>query len=523
MNNHEAVLAVEDQATEFGLKGVTLKPRWRCTPTIWHAILIAATLLFSYSYFYGNREGWNQASRFDLVRALVEEHRFSIDTYNQNTGDKAVWNGHFYSDKAPGLALSAVPVLEVVHAVLRALHTDLSQAKSITTEIYLVTIICVALPCAVMAGCLFMVALKLGACVNGAGFAAVTLGLATPLCCYATLFWGHPLSAACLFFAFTFAVSLREFDSRSRDLLLSISVGLAAGWATVTEFPAAPAAVILALLVIAIAWPSGSERFTRVVTGVAVGALPCIIVLGVYNLLLFGSPFKLGYSISAQQNWPLMKQGFMGVTYPKAYVLREILVGRYRGLLPLAPVLAAAPFGLILLWKQAKARVSTLAVTAIAIYYVLLNASYASWDGGWSYGPRHLSPALPFLSLPLGLLWTRSSRAVRSVLAVLWLYSASITLLGVSTVVMPTDVKSPVRELLWPTFHAGLIDKNLGMLIGLRGLASLIPLFLVWGAAFAAWVWLRLSLAPKASELTMTYRDSLGWRTRKDDLGTSCG
>jgi hypothetical protein len=194
-----------------------------------------------------------------------------------------------------------------------------------------------------------------------------------------------------------------------------------------------------------------------------------------------------------------MKQGFMGVTYPKAYVLREILVGRYRGLLPLAPVLAAAPFGLILLWKQAKARVSTLAVTAIAIYYVLLNASYASWDGGWSYGPRHLSPALPFLSLPLGLLWTRSSRAVRSVLAVLWLYSASITL------------------------HAGLIDKNLGMLIGLRGLASLIPLFLVWGAAFAAWVWLRLSLAPKASELTMTYRDSLGWRTRKDDLGTSCG
>ena len=333
-----------------------MKSRWRCTPTLWHAILIAATLLFSYSYFYGNREGWNQASRFDLVRAIVEQHRFNIDTYNENTSDKALWEGHFYSDKAPGLALSAVPVLEVVHIGLRAVHKDPSQAKSITAETYLVTIACVALPSAVMAGYLFMLALKLGASVNGAGFAAVTLGLATPFWCYATLFWGHALSAACLFFAFSYAVSLREFDSRSRDLLLSISVGLAAGWATVTEFPAAPAAAIIALLVIAFAWPSGSGRLTRVATGVAVGALVCIIVLAVYNLLVFGSPFKFGYAISAQQSWPQMRQGLMGVTYPKAYVLREILVGRYRGLLPLAPVLAAAPFGLALLWKQANAR-----------------------------------------------------------------------------------------------------------------------------------------------------------------------
>jgi hypothetical protein len=481
-----------------------LKSLSGCAPTMWHAILIALVLFFSYSYFYGNRDGWNQASRFDLVRAIVEQHRLSIDTYNENTSDKALWQGHFYSDKAPGLALSAVPVLQAVRVVLGAVHKDPSQAKSVTAEMYLATIICVGLPSAVMAGCLFMVALKLGASVNGAGFAAVTLGLATPFWCYATLFWGHALSAACLFFAFTYAVSLREFDSRWRDLLLSISVGLAAGWATVTEFPAAPAAVIVVLLVMAFAWPGGSGRLTRVATGVAVGALPCIVVLAVYNWLVFGSAFRLGYAVSAQEYWPQMRQGLMGVTYPKAYVLREILVGRYRGLLPLAPVLAAAPFGLRLLWKQANARGSTLTIIAIALYYLLLNSSYAVWDGGWSYGPRHLSPALPFLCLPLGLLWSKSSAAVRSVLALLLLYSASITLLGVSTVVMPpTDVQSPVQELLWPAFHAGLIDKNLGMLIGLHGLVSLVPLFLVWGAAFAAWVWLRLSLERKASELTV--------------------
>jgi hypothetical protein len=478
-------------------EGATVKSLWRCTPTEWHAILIAAALLFSYSYFYGSRDGWNQASRFDLVRAIVEQHRLRIDTYQENTGDKAFWQGHFYSDKAPGLALSAVPALQVVRVALRVVHKD--PAQSIEAERYLVTIICVALPGAALAGCLFMLALKLGASVNGAGFAAVTLGLATPFWCYATLFWGHAPSAACLFFAFTSAVSLGEFDSRSRDLFLSISAGLAAGWATVTEFPAAPAAVIVALSVIVLARRSGSGRLTRVLTGVAVGALPCMIVLAVYNWLVFGSPFKLGYAISAQQNWPQMKQGLMGVTYPKFYVLREILVGRYRGLLLLAPVIAAAPLGLRLLWREKYGRASALALTAIVLYYLLLNSSYAVWDGGWSYGPRHLSPALPFLSLPLALLWTRGSRAVRSVLAVLFFYSAAITLLGVSTVVMPpTDARSPVQQLIWPAFHAGRIDKNLGMLIGLHGLISLVPLFLVWGAAIAAWVWLRFSLENKS-------------------------
>jgi hypothetical protein len=356
---------------------------------------------------------------------------------------------------------------------------------------YLATVVCVALPSALAAAVVFLMALKFGASASGAGFAAVTLGLATPFWCYATLFWGHAVSAACLVFALAAVVSLRELAFPGRDFVLSVSIGLAAGWATVTEFPAAFPAAALASLALAYAWPSGGRRLFRVAAGIAIGALPCVIVLMIYNALAFGSPFKLGYAISAQQGWPLMQQGIMGVTYPKAYVLREILVGRYRGLLPLAPSVAAAPFGLRLMWKQANARGSVLVVTAIALYYVLLNASYAVWDGGWSYGPRHLSPALPFLCLPLALLWTRGSLALRSLLAALACYGGFITLVAVSTNVMPsTKLKSPVQELLWPAFHTGQLSWNLGMLTGLQGLSSLAPLLVVWSAAFAAWVYL---------------------------------
>ncbi len=73
------------------------------------ALLIAAVVLVSYAYFYEGG-GWNQNSRLDLVRAIVEQGTLRIDPFHENTNDKAFANGHYYSDKAPGLALLAVPV-----------------------------------------------------------------------------------------------------------------------------------------------------------------------------------------------------------------------------------------------------------------------------------------------------------------------------------------------------------------------------------------------------------------------------
>ena len=83
------------------------------------ALLIFGVIFFSYAYFYEGA-GWNQNSRFDLVRAMVEQGTLRIDAYHENTDDKAFANGHYYSDKAPGLALLAVPVAEATRPLLRA-------------------------------------------------------------------------------------------------------------------------------------------------------------------------------------------------------------------------------------------------------------------------------------------------------------------------------------------------------------------------------------------------------------------
>lgn len=501
-----------------------------------------ALLFVSFAYFY-QAGGWNQNSRFDLVRAITNEHTLSIDPFRHSTGDIAFFDGHYYSDKAPGIALSAVPVVAVVRPFLRAVGGDPETYAGLALLSYLSTVFTAGLLTALAGVCLFSLCVDLGASASGALFAALTFGLATPIWTLATIFIGHAFAAALLLFAFAAAMRIGTVDP-SRDARLGAFVGLAAGWATVSEFPAAVPATILAVLTAIHAWPLGRARALRILVAMTAGALACAAVLMAYQYACFGSPFHIAYS--SEQGYAGMQQGVFGVSLPKMIRLRRILFGDYRGLLPLAPTLAVAPIGLWLLMVRlkpdptivapdptvvapdltivpdpatlaragmlARRRRAAIVAAFVAAYFVLLNASYAYWEGGWSYGPRHASPAIPFLCIGVAALWTWLPRPGRWVLALLSAYGLAVTVVAVSTMPLPpADIQHPVADFLWPAFRdgdlalntqtmaSGSVDTNfrahhepkaafnLGMKIGLDGHASLAPLGLAW-ACCALWV-----------------------------------
>src|SRR5450432_4745408 len=87
------------------------------------AVLLGLVTFLSFTYFYEGG-GWNQNSRFDLLRAIVERHTLQIDAYHENTEDKAHFNGHYYSDKAPGLVFLAVPFVVIARPALRVVGVD---------------------------------------------------------------------------------------------------------------------------------------------------------------------------------------------------------------------------------------------------------------------------------------------------------------------------------------------------------------------------------------------------------------
>jgi hypothetical protein len=59
-------------------------------------------------------------SRLNLLHSLLADGTFSIDTLHSNTPDKAAFNGHYYSDKAPGTVAVAFPAFAATAVVGQA-------------------------------------------------------------------------------------------------------------------------------------------------------------------------------------------------------------------------------------------------------------------------------------------------------------------------------------------------------------------------------------------------------------------
>jgi len=480
------------------------------------AAILGGALLVSYAWFY-QAGGWNQNTRFDLVRAVVEQGTLRIDDYRSNTGDLARAGGHWYTDKAPGQSFAAVPVVLALRPAVRLLGADPASPAGIAALSWGATVATAALPVVIAALLLVRLGRRLGAGEGGGAFAAVAMGLATPMWAYATLFWGHPLSAGCLVAAFAAAAELGDAGSRRRDLLLSAAAGGTAAWAAVTEFPSAPAAAGIAVLLLHQA--RGRGALVRCAAAAGGAAAAVFLLLFWYNWQAFGSILSTGYS--NVYGWDV-KEGVRGVTWPKPAVLWSILFGTRAGLLALAPALAAAPVGLVLARRRAPAAVA--AAAFIAAYYLLFNAAYKFWGGGWSYGPRHLSPAIPFLCLGLAPLWSRAPAWGRGLLAAGALAGFARAFVVVATTAQtPEEVERPWRELHWPAFMEGDVSLNhqsflepyadyrtlrggthahdawnLGEKLGLRGRASLFPLVLLQLLAAAGWLvtWLRSTSVP---------------------------
>src|SRR5437660_10809843 len=165
------------------------------------ACLLGAVSFMSFLYFYEGG-GWNQNSRFDLLRAIVERHTLSIDAYHENTQDKAHFQGHYDSDKAPGLVFLAVTFAYAARPVLRATGVDPESPRGEVALSYIASASAVALPTALASVCLFFLGLRFGGSTSGAVFGSLTMALATPMWAYASLLWAHALVGSCLVFAF---------------------------------------------------------------------------------------------------------------------------------------------------------------------------------------------------------------------------------------------------------------------------------------------------------------------------------
>lgn len=470
------------------------------------ALLIFFTLLLAYIYVLPRWADWSQNSRLNLVRALVEQRTTRIDAYVANTGDYALFNGHTYTDKPPGLSFVALPFYAaaspiIEHPAVLPLLAKVAGGGAMSGTLNpigtglnvdkirhfvaqaLLTAITVAIPAAGLGVLLYYVLAWLGMArpIN----LAVTLGygLATPAAAYAGNFYSHQFVAALLFGACALLVqaTVKQNATGAQGRMLPFSApsaflfGLLCSFALISEYPVA--LIIAALGVYAL------YRMRPVMLGLAIlGGLPPIALMVAYNLAAFGTPMPVGYSHSAL--WQDQHHtGFMSITYPHAEALWGLTFGTFRGLFIRAPWLLLAIPGFVIWWRLREWRglwaICLAATTALTLFY----GSSAMWWGGFGVGPRYLVPMLPFLALPaaygMRALW--SSFRGRALASSLLVFSAvltwSETLAGQS---FPSDgIRQPWLSYTLTAWFNNDIARSLGTAIGLDGAISIVPLLVL--------------------------------------------
>ena len=171
--------------------------------------------------------GHNQNSHYALVKALASGTA-SIDRTRHEIGglgtvDISMFDGRYYSNKAPGLALASLP------AYLALEKARVRTTGDPTTMLWALGIWSVVLPAALL---LLLVRSLAERVEPGYGTAAAaTLGLATLVLPFATLFFAHMLSTLLVFAAF--AILWRERESRGRLAIVALA-GVLAGFAVTT-------------------------------------------------------------------------------------------------------------------------------------------------------------------------------------------------------------------------------------------------------------------------------------------------
>jgi hypothetical protein len=321
--------------------------------------------------------GAQDTSRLATTESIVLRGHVDIDPYWQLTTDRAFQGGHWYSDKAPGVALLAVPLVEALRVV--------DATKEVWTHTWLLWTIRLWSGGLALLAVTFLVGRVAEGLVRGAGLlTAVVFAVGTMAGSLGPTMFGHLPDALALFAAFVLGTRAR----RPRDWLW---VGLLAGIGVLFEYPAGLAALVL-LVYAAVR----GGRWAALAT--AAGGLPAAIVLGAYDWIAFGAPWRLSYRYTSNVFTGEQQQNLFGVGAPTPHGIWTLLLDGH-GLLLVSPVLLAACAGLVMYWRRSRAEAAV--AIAIALVFCLYTAGYFLPNGGLSPGPRFAAAALPFLLLGL--------------------------------------------------------------------------------------------------------------------------
>ncbi|HEY5957212.1 MAG TPA: hypothetical protein VIV60_11690, partial [Polyangiaceae bacterium] len=448
----------------------------------WSQIGIGLLLAFTLCYTTSQHalSSPNERSRLYLTVALFEQHSYAIDAVRLRFGsvlDEAIFNGHYFTDKAPGASLLALIPYAAFRLFLPAERMSIEYLLDIARYGLMV-------PCGILAW-LSLEALcrSLRISASTARWVALVTALGTPAFHYSAAFFGHQIVATCL------VTALYLLNQKSRQSAPTASpnawfAGILIGLAGITEYQS----LIGVLGVTGFCLAVSRGRRLAILLPYLLGGLPFAVWLAFYQKACFGGYFELSYHhLSDPVLASLHRRGLGGVEMPTPVGAFGMLLSLHRGLLSTSPLFATVPLGLYGLWRRGHVLWAAL-IAVVAGAEVWFVAASVTWEAGWGYGPRLLVPMLPLLSISIAVALERAKR-----LAWCWGIACSAALVAIVSFQAvtalfpepPNEMLNPWLDVVEPLAAANLVAPNLGARwLGLSDWQSLLPLVFTVFALF---------------------------------------
>ena len=359
------------------------RPVHQSTPRHAELLLVVAILLIS-GFIIPSWSAQSQ-SRYTLTVAIVEDHSFKLDPYEDRlTDDQAQFEGHIYSDKAPYQPIGAAPFFQLYRLAGGLSFTDFG--------LWWVTLWSAAIPAMALAVVIRRMVARTHPEVATRATVAIVLG--TTMLPFASQLFGHVLAALCIAGAWHL---LRRHDYPST--VATFAAGALLGVGIGTEYPVAVIAVIMLAHVATLrSW----SRVVALSAGTVIATLPLL----AYNWIVFGGPFELAYQGHLKNFKGEGALGVYNLKTPRGGEILRTLAGP-KGLFILTPVVLFAVAGALLAIAKRTSTRRDAWVALVSLALMLVVSTGIDGYGGASPGPRYLIPVLPLLAVPLASAWRR--------------------------------------------------------------------------------------------------------------------
>jgi hypothetical protein len=326
-------------------------------------INIELKLFISFLIIYSLFVHWigsNDYSRLDLTKAMVDQKEFEIDSYINNTPDRAFFGGHYYSVKPPGSSILAIPAYATWKTIYNFLPYDITKNDSNSNETISwravnatismpqhlslfdsVTLMLLPILFGSVIGALSVVLFykiidKFPVSKNGKLLAVLSYGIGSLILPY-SIVWFRENIATLLCLLLYYLIS--NFRGR-RNIFFA---GLLAGFIIVVDYPAAIISLFIIFLI-----KEKKRNLLPYLIGGAIGVLPLL----AYNFYIFHNPLDFSFNYIDKNIYgivvPAAKFSFSGMLQ----ILPQLLVLSYRGLFFYYPILLFAIFGLCKIYHK---------------------------------------------------------------------------------------------------------------------------------------------------------------------------